>query len=79
MHGDPSLQDLPIEYERDKIQASMKKHRAIAVRAPAGNGKTMKLPEMMLDVLNEGNGRTTWPLVLVVPSIFGRDGGECFS
>ena len=36
MLGDPSLTGLPIDLELDRIQAAMRQHRVIGVRAPTG-------------------------------------------
>ena len=71
MVGDPSLSGLPIDLERNRIEAALREHRVIGVHALTGSGKTMKLPEIMLEVLNNETSRFRWPILLVESSIFG--------
>ena len=73
MVGDPSLSRLPIDLERNRIQAALRGHRVIGVHATTGSGKTMKLPETMLGVMSNETSRSRWPILLVESSIFGAE------
>ena len=71
-HGDPTLQrceDLPIEAEKDKVLDGLRSARVIAVQPPTGRGKTIKLPEYILD-LHWWESRCKRPVLVVQQSTF---------
>jgi hypothetical protein len=63
---DPSLRNyLPIERERIDIEQAIRAHQFVAIQAATSSGKTMKIPEFMLDVLNPGSPNRKWPILVV--------------
>ena len=64
--GDRRLQGrlMPIEAEKAKVLDALQKNRVCAVQAPTGSGKTLKLPEFLLEL------EDCSPVLVVQPSNF---------
>ena len=72
--GDPSLGVLPIVAHQESIAAMVRENQVSGLRAPPASGKTMKMPEILLSVLNMGDDWSTRkPILLVVPSQYGAE------